>query len=139
MTKRETQKLHFSLAVLVHCQNSTSRCLISSIFLTRDSLPLLYDSLSLVINAFSWGFGGMVQQKGSRQHCSSWTVSHAQSTSALPSGFPLSQGNADALDRRGGKKKHHLISWFLSNTSANNYRNRIAYVRIITSQRWDVF
>jgi len=37
--KRETQKWHFSLAVglLAHCQNSTSCCLISSVFLTHDS------------------------------------------------------------------------------------------------------
>jgi len=33
---------------------------------------------------------------------------------------------------------HHLISDF-SNTSAKNYRNRIVYVNIIASQRWDVF
>jgi len=34
----ETQKSHFhSNAVLLHCLNSTSCCLISSIFLTYDS------------------------------------------------------------------------------------------------------
>jgi len=53
--------------------------------------------------------------------------------------FPLSKGNAEALDRWGGKTKHHLISYFLSNTSAKNYRNRIVCVKIIASQRWDVF
>jgi len=56
----ETQKSHFhSNAVLVHCQNSTSRCLISSIFF--DSwliLTWLYDSLNLVITAFSSGLLG---------------------------------------------------------------------------------
>jgi len=92
----QTRILHFhSNAVLAHCQNSTSRCLISSIFSS-----LLYDSLSLVINAFSFGLlEGMVQTKGSRERCSSWTVLHAQCTSALSSGFPPSQGNAEALDR----------------------------------------
>ena len=50
-------------------------------------------------------FGGMVQEKGSRERCSSWTVLHAQCTSALSSGFPISQGNAEALDRWGGKTK----------------------------------
>jgi len=34
---------------------------------------------------------------------------------------------------------HLLISYFLSNTSAKNYRNRIVYVKVIASQRWDVF
>jgi len=59
---------------------------------------LLYDSLNLVINVFSLGLlRGMVQEKGSREHCSSWIVA-AQSTCALSSGFPLSQGNAEALD-----------------------------------------
>ena len=37
------------------------------------------------------------------------------------------------------KTKHHLISYFLSNTSAKNYHNRIVSVMIITSQRRDVF
>jgi len=61
---------------------------------------LLYDSLNLVINAFSLELlEGMVQEKGSREHCSSSTVLHAQSTSALSSGLPLSQGNAEALNR----------------------------------------
>jgi len=50
------QKLHFSLAVLLHCQNSSSRCLTSSVWLTTHTL--LYDSLNLVINAFSLGFCG---------------------------------------------------------------------------------
>jgi len=63
-------------------------------------LTLLYDSLNLVTNAFSLGLlWGMVQEKGSQELCSSWTVLHAQSTSALSSGFPLSQNNAEALDR----------------------------------------
>jgi len=83
--------------------------------------------------------GGMVQEKGSRECFSSWTVLCAQCTSALSSGFPLSQGNAEALDRWGGKTKHCLISYFLSNTSAKNYHNGIVYVKIIASQRWDVF
>jgi len=43
--------------------------------------------------------GGMVYEKGSREHCSSWIVLHAQCTSALSSGFPISQGNAEALER----------------------------------------
>ena len=56
---------------------------------------------------------------------------HAQCTSALSSGFPISQGNAEALERRGGKTKHSLIFYFLS--------NRIVCVKIIGRQKWDVF
>jgi len=55
------------------------------------------------------------------------------------SGFPVSQGSAEPLDRWGGKTKHRLISHFLSNTFAKNYRNWIMYVKIIASQKWDVF
>jgi len=51
----------------------------------------------------------------------------AQCISALSSGFPILQGNAEAFDR------------CISNTSAKNYRNRIVCVKIIASQRWDVF
>jgi len=76
----------------------------------------------------------MVQEKGSRERCSSWTVLHAQNTSAMCSGFSLSQGNAKALDRWGGKTKHHL-----SNTSAKNDRSRIVYVKIRAIQSWTFF
>jgi len=81
----------------------------------------------------------MVQEKGSRECCSSWTVLHAHCTSALSSGLPVLQDNAEVLDRLGGKTKHHLSSYFLSNTSAKNYCNWFVYVKIIASQRWNVF
>jgi len=49
-----------------------------SLFDSRLILTLLYDSLNLVINAFSSGLlGGMVQEKGSRERCGSWTVLYA--------------------------------------------------------------
>jgi len=81
--------------------------------------------------------GDMVQEKGSRERCNSWTVLHAQCTNALSSGFSVSQDNAETLERwRGKTKRRRLISYFLSNTSAKNYRNRI---KTIASQRWDVF
>ena len=63
-----------------------------------------------------------------------------QCTRALSSGFPILQGNAEALDFRcRWKTKHRLISYFLSNAFAKNYRNRIVYVKMIASQMWDVF
>ena len=128
--KHEDCIFHFSQSLL-HFFN---------LFDSRLILTLLYDSLNLVINAISSGLlGGMVQEKGSRECCSSRTASHAQSTSALYSGFPLSQGNAEALGRWGGKTRHRLISYLLTNTSAKNYCNRIVYVMIIASQRWDIF
>jgi len=43
--------------------------------------------------------GGVVQEKGSRERCRGWTMLHAQYTSMLSSGFSISQGNAEALDR----------------------------------------
>jgi len=36
------------------------------------------------------------------------------------------------------EKKHHTISYFLSNTSVKNYRNRIVYFKVIASHRWVV-
>ena len=66
-------------------------------FDTRLILTLLYDSLNLVINAFISGLlGRMVQELRALQQLD---VLHAQCTSALSSGFPLSQGNAEALHR----------------------------------------
>ena len=55
------------------------------------------------------------------------------------SGFPVSYGSAETIDMWGEKTKHRLISYFPSNTSAKNYGNQIVYVKIIASQRWDVF
>jgi len=50
---------------------------------------------------------------------------HNAAVRCLNSGFPLSQGNAEAQDSWGGKTEHRLISYFISNTSAKNYRNQI--------------
>jgi len=74
--KRETRKLYLSLAAL----REFNLLLLDffNLFDSRLIFMLLYDSLNLVINAFSLGlFGGMVQEKGSREHCSIWTVLHA--------------------------------------------------------------
>ena len=130
------QKLHFSLKRCISALPEFNQVLdFFSLFDSRLILTLLYDSLTLVINAFSLGLlWGITQEKRSRERCSSWTVLHVQYTS-LSSRFPISQSNAEALDRRGGKTQHHMISYFLSNTSSKNYGNRIVYVKIIASQR----
>ena len=59
-----------------------------NVFDSRLILMLLYDSLNLAINAFISGLlGGVVQEKGSREHCSSWTVLNAQCTVCCLVGF----------------------------------------------------
>jgi len=55
------------------------------------------------------------------------------------SGFPVSSGSAEAIFRWGGKITHVLIAYFLGNIFAKNCCNRTVYVKIIASQRWDVF
>jgi len=35
--------------------------------------------------------------------------------------------------------KYILIAYFLGNKCAKNYRNQTVHVKIIASQRWDVF
>ena len=37
------------------------------------------------------------------------------------------------------ENKVHLIAYFLGNSFAKNYRNQAMCVKIIASQRWDVF
>ena len=54
-------------------------------------------------------------------------------------GFPVSPCSAEAQVRRDGQIKCILIAYFLGSTCAKNYRNRTVYVKIIASQRWDVF
>jgi len=53
--------------------------------------------------------------------------------------FPVSPGSAEALVNWGGKIKYILIAYFLGNICAKNCRNRTVYVKIIASQRRDVF
>jgi len=55
------------------------------------------------------------------------------------SGFPISPGSAEALVRWGWNIKCVLTTYFLGNICAKNYHNRTVYVKIIASQRWDVF
>jgi len=122
-----------------HISDIPSHSLISSIFwLTTHTHAAVWLAQSCNQCVQLGLLGAMVQEKRNWEHCSSWTVLHAQCTSALSSEFPLLQGNA-ALERWHEKTKHHLISYFLSNTSAKKYHNRIMCVNIIVSQRWGVF
>jgi len=52
--------------------------------------------------------------------------------------FPVSPGNAEASVRWGGKIKYVLIAYFLGSIIAKNCCNRTVYVKVITTQRWDV-
>jgi len=136
MAKRRNTKIAFSL-----------KCCISALpefnqlfdFFNQSFwlMPHTHDAVWLLISCSQWV--QPVQEKGSREHCRRWTMLHEQCTTALSSEFPISQGNAEALERWGGKTKHRLISYFLSNTSAKNYHNRSVCVKIIASQRRDVF
>ena len=70
-----------------------------NVFDSRIIVMLLYVSLSLVVNAFSysdcWGHGSGERKSIVLQQLDCV----AQCTSALSSGFPISQGNAEALER----------------------------------------
>ena len=67
---------------------------------SRLILMLLYNSRNLVINAFSSGLlGAWFRRKEVESAAAYCTVLPAQCTSALSSGFPISQGNAETLDR----------------------------------------
>jgi len=73
-----------------------------SLFDSRLIFTPLYDFLNLAINAFSLGLlRGVAQEKGSRERCSSLDcvacVKHSHHCAVF--WFPLSQGNAEALDK----------------------------------------
>ena len=63
-----------------------------NLFDARFILTMLYDSLHLVINAFSFRAdeGAWLRRKEVESAAAVGTVLHAQCTSALSSGFPLS-------------------------------------------------
>ena len=60
------------------------------LFNSQLIFTLLYDSLNIVINAFSSGlFGARFSRKEVQSAAAgSWTTLHAKSTSVLSSGFP---------------------------------------------------
>jgi len=103
----ETWKSHFSRKCCISAVPEFNQLLdFFNLSDWRLILMLLHDFLNLAINMFSSGLlGGMAEEKQSRERCRSWTVLPAQCTIALSSGFPVSQGNAQALDRWGGKRK----------------------------------
>jgi len=105
------------------------------LFASRLILTLLNDFLNqIVINVFSfWGTWFM------RKEVKSAAAVGLRCKHKAPVHCLVRFLFAEALDRWDGKTKHHLISYFLSNTSAKNYHNRIVYVKIIASQRWNVF
>jgi len=87
--KTGNKKIAFFIRCISALREFNQLLLISSVFLAHDSyFALRYDSLNLVINAFSLGLlGCMVQMRGSRVRCSSWTVLHAQSVDFWISSF----------------------------------------------------
>ena len=88
LAKLETRKLLFFTRCISTLPEFNQLLDFFNVFDSRLILTLLCDSLNLVINAFSLGLlGDIVQEKGSRQRYSSWTVLHAQRTSVLSSGF----------------------------------------------------
>jgi len=99
------------------------------------------NGMGMGMNSLIWegiGMKNLFPHISSLERCSSWTVLHAQCTNALSSGV-FFRKNAKALEKGDGKAKHRLILQFLRNTSAKNYHNRIVYVKITASYRWDVF
>jgi len=68
-------------------------------------------------------------------------VARMQCSSMLSSRFPLSQatGDAEEVDRWGEKTKHRLISYFVSNKSAQNIVIGSCKSRLQQVKRWDVF
>ena len=77
------------IAVFTHCISALpefNQSLLDffNLFESRLILSLLYDSVNLVINAFSLGLlGGRALEKGSREHCSSWTVASTKHQCAV--------------------------------------------------------
>jgi len=53
--------------------------------------------------------------------------------------FPVLTGSAEAQVIWGGIVKHLLIVYFIGNISAKKYPNPFMCIKVIASQRWDVF
>jgi len=53
--------------------------------------------------------------------------------------FPVLPGSAEAQVICGGIVKRLLIAYFIGNISAKKYENPFMCVKVIASQRWDIF
>jgi len=53
--------------------------------------------------------------------------------------FPILPGSAEAQVIWGGVVNCVLIAYFIRNISAKKYQNPFMCVKVIESQRWDVF
>jgi len=141
LVKQRTTKIAFSLKCCINALPAFNHLFdLFNLFDSHLILTMLYDSLNHVINAFSpegcWGHGSGGRKSRALQQLD--CVARTMHQYAV-FWFPISQGNAEALERWGGKTKHCLISNFLRNTFAKNYPNRIVCVLTIANQRWDVF
>jgi len=128
-----------SNAALVHSLPEFNQLLdFFNLFDSQLIFVLLYDSLNLVINVFShrdcWGHGSEERRSLALQQLD--CVAHAVHQYAV---FWLFCQVMLKHYRWGGKTKHHMIPYILSNISAKNYRNRIVYAKIVANRRWDVF
>jgi len=115
--KRRNAKITFSLKCCISALPEFKQQFdLFNLFDSRLILTMLYDSLNIVINAFSpqgcWGHGSGERKSRALQQldCVAHTV-HCLL-------FPISQDNAKPLQRSGGTTKHRLLSYFLSNTCA---------------------
>ena len=87
LVKLETRKLHFfSLKCGISALPEFNQLLdFFNLFDPRRILTLLYDSLNLVINAYSSGLlAGMVQDKRSRERCIGLCCTHNAPVRCLP-------------------------------------------------------
>jgi len=102
LVKQRNTKIAFSLKSCISALPKFNQLLDSfDLFDSRLILVLLDDSLSLVINAFSyreyWGHGSGERKSIALQQLA--FVAHTMHQCAVSSGCPISQGNAEALDR----------------------------------------
>ena len=127
LAKRGNRKIAFFTQIVYWCIariQPVAAWFLQSFWLTSHAVVWLPKSCNQCVQL------GAVRRHGSRERKkgSLQQLDYVARTMHPSSGFPLSQGNAEVLDRWGGKK-HHLISCCLCNSSAKNYRNRIVYVK----------
>jgi len=99
LAKQRNTKIAFSLKCCIRALHKFNQLLdFFNLFDSRLILTLLYDSLDLVINAFSSGLLG--NGAGERKSIALQKLDCvALRISALSSAFAISQGSAEALER----------------------------------------
>ena len=143
LAKEETQKktAHWCF---VHVTQSNC-CSVLDFLSLNHAPPKKSPKLNALITSFRESYSSVSMSRESerlKKSSSDWLNSGNALIQRVKNAifvFPVLPGSAGAQVNWGGVVKCLLIAYFIDSISAKKYQNPFTYVRVIASQKWDVF